>query len=115
MRLPGASVAVIERRKLEEYCLSFDHPRGRHKARVFHSALGITAESAAEFELRIREALEVEPCTEGQKDRFGRRYTMDFRWEREGRSAVIRTTWIVRTGEDFPRLTSCYVISIIRL
>ncbi|MHB1309172.1 MAG: DUF6883 domain-containing protein [Limisphaerales bacterium] len=110
MRLPHASGAVIDRRKLEEYCLSFDHPRGRHKARVFHSALGITAGGAAEFELRIREALEVEPFTEGHRDRFGRRYTMDFRWEREGMSAVIRTTWIIRSGEDFPRLTSCYVL-----
>ncbi|MGE3310148.1 MAG: DUF6883 domain-containing protein [Limisphaerales bacterium] len=110
MRLPGASQAVIDKRKLEEYCLSFEHPRGKHKARVFHSVLGLTADSAAEFEGRIRQALETESCMAGEMDRFGRRYTVDFRWEREGRSAAIRTAWIIREDEEFPRLTSCYVL-----
>ncbi|WP_408629753.1 DUF6883 domain-containing protein [Acidithiobacillus ferriphilus] len=27
----------------------------------------------------------------------------------QGKSAVVRTGWIIRTGEDVPRLTSCYV------
>jgi len=88
----------------------FDHPRGRHKARVFRSALRLTTEDTAELEVRIREALETEPCTAGAKDRIGRRCAVDFRWEREGRTAAIRTTWIIRAAEDFPRLTSCYVL-----
>ena len=110
MRLPGASRAVIDRRKLEEYCLSLEHPRGKHKARVFASAMGTTADSSAELEIRIRDALEVEPCVGGMADRFGSRYAVDFRWLREGRSAMIRTTWIIPRGEDIPRLTSCYVL-----
>ena len=73
MKLPGASRAVIDPRKIQEYCLSFDHPRGKHKARVFHSALGLTNENTAELEMRIREALETEPCSAGAHDRFGRR------------------------------------------
>ena len=24
--------------------------------------------------------------------------------------ATVRSSWIVRSGEDFPRLTSCYVL-----
>ncbi|MBE7502463.1 MAG: hypothetical protein HS113_19695 [Verrucomicrobiales bacterium] len=110
MKLPGAARAEIDPRKLEEYCLSFDHPRGKHKARVFRSALGLTTENAAEVEVRIREALETEPCTAGAQDKFGRRYAVDFRWEREGKTAAIRTTWIIRADEDCPRLTSCYVL-----
>jgi hypothetical protein len=110
MSLPGASRAEIELRKLEDYCLSFDHPRGRHKARVFCSALGLTTANTAELEVRIRQALETEACIAGPIDRFGRRYAVDFRWEREGRTAAIRTTWIIRADEDFPRLTSCYVL-----
>ena len=73
MKLPDASRADIDPRKLEDYCLSFDHPRGKHKARVFHSSLGVTSQNAAELEVRIREALETEPCTAGAEDRFGRR------------------------------------------
>jgi hypothetical protein len=110
MKLPNAARAEIDPAKLEEYCLSFDHPRGKHKARVFRSVLGLTTENAAELEVRVREALETEPCTAGAKDRFGRRYAVDFGWEREGKTAAIRTTWIIRSDEDFPRLTSCYVL-----
>ncbi|MBM3884041.1 MAG: hypothetical protein FJ387_30775 [Verrucomicrobia bacterium] len=110
MKLPGAARAEIDPRKLEEYCLSFHHPRGKHKARVFRSALGLTTEHVAELEVRIREALQTEQCTAGANDRFGRRYAVDFRWEREGNIAEVRTTWIIRADEEFPRLTSCYVL-----
>jgi len=34
----------VETRKLRDYCLSPEHPRGRHKARVFASALGLTVD-----------------------------------------------------------------------
>jgi len=27
-----------------------------------------------------------------------------------GERAVVRSSWIIRNGEDFPRLTSCYVL-----
>jgi hypothetical protein len=39
--LPRAREAVIPTDKLVSYALNPDHPRGRHKARVFRSALGI--------------------------------------------------------------------------
>ena len=110
MKIPGAAQAVIDTRKLAEYALSLEHPRGRHKARVFQSALGVSMGDAAELEMRIREAVTEEDCTVGERDRFGQRFTVDFRWTRQGRTATVRTTWIVRAGEDFPRLTSCYVL-----
>ena len=37
MRLPNGERAVIDIRKLQEYCLNSQHPRGRNKARVFAS------------------------------------------------------------------------------
>ena len=110
MKIPGVSRAFIDPRKLEEYSLSLEHPRGRHKARVFQSALNVSIRNVAELEMRIREAITEEECTLGENDRFGERYTLDFHWARQGRTATVRTTWIVRTGEDFPRLTSCYVL-----
>jgi len=42
MKLPGGSNAVVDIAKLRDYCLSATHPRGRHKARVFASSLGLT-------------------------------------------------------------------------
>jgi hypothetical protein len=37
---------VVDVPKLRDYCLSDSHPRGRHKARVFRSRLGLTANDA---------------------------------------------------------------------
>ncbi len=43
MKLPNGELAIIDRRKLEEYCLNPHQPRGRNKARVFASiAVGQT-------------------------------------------------------------------------
>ncbi|MBM3529392.1 MAG: hypothetical protein FJX62_14980 [Alphaproteobacteria bacterium] len=39
--LPNCERAAIDLRKLEDYCLNPAHPRGRHKARVFHRTLGL--------------------------------------------------------------------------
>ena len=47
MTLPNADRAMVEDAKLLDYCLSTTHPRGRHKARLFAAALGITSSEAA--------------------------------------------------------------------
>ena len=41
LTLPQADRAHIDARKLRDYALNPDHPKGRHKARVFQSALGV--------------------------------------------------------------------------
>jgi hypothetical protein len=48
---------------------------------------------------------------EADADEYGQRYILDFNCERGDRSAVVRSGWIVRRGEDFLRLTTCYVLS----
>ncbi len=50
MKIPNADKAVVDIRKLREYCLSMDHPRGKHKARVFRTVLGLTANDAEELQ-----------------------------------------------------------------
>ena len=47
MILPFAEYAFIDNRKLIDYCLSENHPIGKHKARVFMSALSF---SMADFQ-----------------------------------------------------------------
>jgi hypothetical protein len=96
--------------KLYDYCLNPQHPRGRHKARVFVPALGLTR-SDAEFlrEELLRAAREADAAM-GEVDEYGERYTIDFGLARDVRRAMVRSTWIVRRGERFPRLTSCYVL-----
>lgn len=108
-RLPNADRAVIDRRKLEHYCLSAVHPRGRHKARVFRSRLGIGPEHAGWLEAAIRGAVISAEAIEGRSDSFGRQYLCDLRLARAGRTAIVRTIWLVRQGEVVPRLVTCYV------
>src|SRR6266508_2723626 len=110
MKLPYAERAVVEIEKLRDYCLSTTHPRGKHKAMVFSSVLGITADEAEFLREQVLSAMVHNEATPTEQDKYGQRYIMDFEMENKGRKAVIRTSWIIRTSEDFPRLTSCYVL-----
>jgi hypothetical protein len=44
------------------------------------------------------------------QDEVGQRYVVDFNVKGPGGEGGVRSTWIIRVGEDFPRLTSCYVL-----
>ena len=110
MKLPNADRAVVDIEKLRDYCLSTSHPRGRHKARVFTTALGITSDDVEELKQAILSAVITEEATSTERDEYGQRYMVDFSMKRQGKEAVIRSSWIVRAGENYPRLTSCYVL-----
>ncbi len=109
-KLPNPEKAVVEMRKLREYCLSPEHPRGKHKARVFASALGLTAEDSEELRQALLSAANSEEATSAEEDEYGQRYVLDFEMSTEAGSAVVRSGWIVRSSEDFPRFTSCWVL-----
>lgn len=111
MRLPGGKKAVVDIGKLHGYCLSAVHPHGRHKARVFASALGITQADSAFLRDRLLEAALARDAIPARADEYGSRYILDFEIVHASRRAMIRSGWIVRKGEDFPRLTTCYVLS----
>ena len=110
MKLPNADRAVVEMEKLRDYCLSSYHPRGRHKARVFATALGLTADDAEELRQAILSAALAEDAMPAERDEYGQRFVVDFVMVRRDKQAEVRTSWIVRAGEDYPRLTSCYVL-----
>ena len=110
MKLPGGAAAIVEISKLRDYCLDPHHPRGRHKARVFLSALGL-GQGVADF-LRaalLRAALEAD-AVPGEADEYGARYTVDFLMTHGDREATVRSAWIILLGESAPRLTSCFVL-----
>jgi|TARA_B110000908_G_scaffold15507_1_gene17688 hypothetical protein len=109
MILPHAGQAVIDLTKLCDYCLNSEHPRGKHKARVFESSLGMTAENAEELSSLILDGVQSGECYAGIEDTYGTRYFVDFTLRFQGAAAEIRTAWIVRKSESFPRLTTCYL------
>ena len=111
MQLPNASNAVVDIEKLRDYCLSSQHPEGRHKARVFLSALGVTSVDAEEFrKLLLSEAIRSNVATMTNADDYGCRYSADLIITWGSRTAQVRSAWIMKSGEDFPRLISCYVL-----
>ena len=109
MRLPHGNQAIVETVKLQEYCLSPTHPRGRHKARVFAAVLGLTADDTELLRDALLQAALTEDAIPTDQDEFGQRYVVDFQMQGPQGTAIVRSEWIVRTGEQFPRLTSCYV------
>lgn len=110
MTLPGGDRAEVDPRKLADNCLSPTHPVGKHKAAVFRAALGLTAADADRLRDWLLRAAVTGEVTPERADEFGDRYRVDFEATTEAGSASVRSAWIVRAGEDFPRLTTCYVL-----
>jgi hypothetical protein len=111
MKLPNGARAVVDIVKLRDYCLSTQHPEGRHKARVFLSALGMSSTDAETLrENLLIAALVNDEVLITDADKYGCRYSFDVLVTWGSREAIVRSAWIIKTGEDFPRLTSCYVL-----
>ena len=110
MRLPNADRAVVDIQKLRDYCLSAEHPRGRHKARVFAATLGLTADHAEQLRDALLDAARNGQATAAEEDSHGKRYVIEWTVGGPRGEATVHSTWIVRRGEDFPRLATCYVL-----
>jgi hypothetical protein len=110
MKLPGGQRAIVDIAKLRDYCLNPAHPRGRHKARVFASTLGLTPADAELLREELLRAAREANAAPGDGDEYGKRYTVDFELTRGDRQATIRSAWIIRPSGSVPRLTSCFVL-----
>jgi hypothetical protein len=55
-------------------------------------------------------AVRAADAIESENDDYGRRYIVDFELAWNDRRGAVRSAWIIRRGEEFPRLTTCYVL-----
>jgi hypothetical protein len=110
MKLPNGKEAFVDIEKLRRYCLNPYHLRGKHKARMFSSILGLTLKDAEKLRKTLLEAAKDGDAVPGTEDQYGKRYIIDFMMTTTKGQAKIRSTWIVLRYEDFPRLTSCYIL-----
>lgn len=110
MKLLNAQRAVVDVSKLRDYCLNPNRPTGRHKARVFASALGLTQDDADLLREALLFAALESDAKEGERDDYGMRYVLDFQMAGPAGQAMVRSSWIVLAGEEVPRLISCYVL-----
>ncbi len=109
MKLPNPEQAVIPDQKLSGYCLNPNHLDGKHKAYVFQVVLGIGLAEEEELRQILRDAIQKYESTPDENIQYGQKYVVDFQLTRNEQQAIVRSVWIVRNEENFPRLVSCYV------
>ena len=108
MKLPNGEFAIIPMEKLTDYCLNPNHSSGKHKARVFASALGITAENADDLrELIAKAAIEGEVIQQNSTE-FGQLYKVDWAIS-DQESIILRTLWEITSARPNPRLVSAFI------
>ena len=104
MKLPNAERAVVPKTKITRYLLDLNHKKGGPKAKFF---LG-HGYSLANWEMLKRDllwhAMEYE-VDHTVLTSHGLKYIIDGRLKLpSGQMHLLRTVWIIRTDEDFPRL-----------
>jgi hypothetical protein len=108
--LPGAERAVITEAKLRDYALSSEHPEGRHKARVFASALGIGRDDWEYLREEIAMKLPAARVSAVRESAYGFLYEVPMLVEGlNGATAEVITAWFLKKESDVPRLVSTYV------
>ena len=109
MKLPNSERAIIELEKLVEYCLNPDHPRGKHKARVFEAACGFNLGNVELLRDQLLEAAELGDAVASLTDAHGRRFVIEYLVTGPSGRAWVRSAWIIRVDEDFPRFVTAHV------
>jgi hypothetical protein len=108
MTLPNADRAVIDAAKVRDYLLSDAHPVGRFKA-LFFSALGYTSDSWERLRDDLLTLARTAPAALGKPSSFGRTFQVDGMLTGPlGRSAEVRTVWIIYASEDVPRFVTAF-------
>lgn len=102
MQLPNWNQAQIDRRKLTDYLLNRNHPDAKGKSAFFCSQYG-TDWQALRDDLR---AHATHPITSERETHHGTLYVI----EHDLQGTPVRSVWMIRTGESFPRLVTAYPI-----
>ncbi len=109
MKLPNGDRAIVDIEKLRGYCLNPTHVKGKHKARVFRAALGLTKEDAGRLREVLLKVARSGEARRGEQDDFGQRFVIEFSMLGPHGDVTVRSAWIIKTDEDVPRLINCYI------
>ena len=80
------------------------------KARVFRQALDLERGDAGWLRDVLLEAAHSCEAFEIAADAWGTQWRLDATIARQVKSVVVRTIWIVRTGEIVPTFVTCWVL-----
>ena len=108
MSLPNLDRAVIDPAKVRDYLLSDVHSVGRFKA-AFFVTLGYSTDRWELLRDDLLALARAGSATAEKPGPFGRTFEVDgMLTGPTGRSADVRTVWIVRTTEDIPRFVTAF-------
>lgn len=102
---------IIDSRKLTEYALNLDNPKGADKAIMFERHLGFTKDNHQLLLQQIESKVLDAEATVQTTDVHGQRYQVDLEIEgvELGQIETVRTGWIVELKNDIARLVTLYV------
>jgi hypothetical protein len=108
--LPRAELAEVPEDKLRGYALNPNHPTGRHKARVFASALGIGATEWVFLRDQILDRVAGSPVMAIRpRAPYGLEYEVRIEIDGlNGETHSVITGWLL-SNDDPPRLLTAYV------
>ena len=109
--LPNVEKVTVDTRKVTEYALNPKNTSGgANKARVFESALGYNQSNSNQLMQQIQSKLPTSNAILGTADKYGQRFTVDIPITGpNGKTAIVRTGWILEPDSDVPRMTTVFV------
>jgi len=108
MRLPNPDRAIVDVAKVRDYLLSFEHPVGRFKAALF-GAVGYRRESWQLLRADLLAIAELDGARLKANTGYGQSFELPAILKGPAQRALpVVTVWLVRSGEDFPRLVTVY-------
>ena len=108
MKLPNAERAIIEREKIVDYLLNAAHPDNGGKC-AFFAALGFRPDDWIAMASSLRNLAMVAEVSEKLETAHGVKYiAIAMLQSQSGRSARVKTVWIVDRGADTARLVTAY-------
>lgn len=110
MPLPGFQVARIPTEKFTEYALN--PAKSPNKAKAFYEALGYSKDNSDDLIKNIRDNLGIFNAVEKPDNGYGKRFEVLMTLTGlNGKSARVKTAWIIDNETGETRLTSAYVTS----
>jgi hypothetical protein len=110
MKLPNASLVIVERGKIEDYLLNPAHRSGAGKAKFF-GLFGFQRERWQELEQALRQHALTQEVAEVKETGFGPRYAVEGPLDTPvGRRPLVRSVWQHDDGMVAPRLITAYAL-----
>ena len=102
---------IIDPRKLTDYALDLDNPKGKDKAVMFQRHLGFVKDNYQILLDQIYNLVLDADAIPQNEDQFGMRYRIDLQIQgiEAEQIEIVRTGWLVPPNSKQARLTTLYI------